>query len=330
MFTNLDGPIFIYVGGEWEISSGSILTGMMFDMAQELNGTIFYTEHRYYGKSQPTKDTSTKNLEFLTVEQALADLKYFIEVIKSSEGYKNSGVILIGASYSATVATWARRQYPHLVNGVWSSSGPLLAKMDFFEYNEIMTESMKNVGGENCLRKFENAFKTLEDYAGFSEPKVLFKIKKDFNLCEPLKLCRDIAHFFYELRDAVAGLVQKHQAGDIEKACTFMLDPTHSDDVAALGAWINSGRKNKCVNMNYDFTVKVFKNVTWGSVANKQLRQWTYQVRIFKIFIKIIRVTCAFFLSDLQPVCMVSNINFKRSTIRYKAPSGWLFCKNVR
>lgn len=303
---------------------------MMFDMAQELNGTMFYTEHRYYGKSQPTENTSTKNLEFLTVEQALADLKYFIEVIKASEGHTNSGVILIGASYSATVATWARRQYPHLVNGVWSSSGPLLAKMDFFEYNEVMTESLKNVGGENCLRKFENAFKTLEDYAGFSEPKVLFKIQKDFNLCEPLKLCRDIAHFFYELKDAVAALVQKHRAGDIEKACTFMLDPTHSDDVAALGAWINTDRKNKCVNMNYDFTVKVLNNVTWGSVANKQLRQWNYQVRIFKIFSKKNQIICAFFISDLRQVCMVSNIHFNRSTIWNKTTPGWLFHENVR
>lgn len=48
-----NGPIFIYVGGEWTISEGSLRGGHMFDMAKELNGYMFYTEHRYYGRSHP-------------------------------------------------------------------------------------------------------------------------------------------------------------------------------------------------------------------------------------------------------------------------------------
>lgn len=251
----------------------------MFDMAKDNKGSMFYTEHRYYGKSRPTEDTSTKNLEFLTAEQALADLAYFIEYVKaSSEGYKNSGVVVVGASYSASLATWARMKYPHLINGAWASSAPLYAKLDFFEYNELMTESILAVGGEECLSKFEKAFKLLEGYFGYSEPKVLLKIMQDFNLCEPLNLCRDVAHFFYELRDTVAGLVQTHKTGDIEKTCRFMSDESHSDEAAALGAWLNAKSKKKCLNMNYEDTVKKFNNVTWGSPANKQLRQWTYQV----------------------------------------------------
>lgn len=49
------GPIFIFVGGEWEISSGWITGGHMYDMAREMNGYLFYTEHRYYGWSRPTR-----------------------------------------------------------------------------------------------------------------------------------------------------------------------------------------------------------------------------------------------------------------------------------
>lgn len=48
------GPIFIYIGGEWTISYGSILGGHIYDMAKEMNGHLFYTEHRYYGQSHPT------------------------------------------------------------------------------------------------------------------------------------------------------------------------------------------------------------------------------------------------------------------------------------
>lgn len=69
-FFRPDGPIFIYVGGEWTISAGSIAPGNHFyDMAREFNANLFYTEHRYYGESHPTLNTSTDNLKFLSVEQ---------------------------------------------------------------------------------------------------------------------------------------------------------------------------------------------------------------------------------------------------------------------
>lgn len=49
-----NGPLFIYLGGEWAISPGSITNGHFVDMAAENNGYLFYTEHRYYGQSWPT------------------------------------------------------------------------------------------------------------------------------------------------------------------------------------------------------------------------------------------------------------------------------------
>lgn len=70
-------------------------------MARELNGTLYYTEHRYYGRSHPTNNTSTENLRYLTVDQALADLAVFVTHIKaSSPDLANSGVIMVGGSYS--------------------------------------------------------------------------------------------------------------------------------------------------------------------------------------------------------------------------------------
>lgn len=49
------GPIFIYLGGEWQISAGSLMTGQIFDMAEQHGGMMYYTEHRYYGYSYPTE-----------------------------------------------------------------------------------------------------------------------------------------------------------------------------------------------------------------------------------------------------------------------------------
>lgn len=48
------GPMFVFVGGEWPISYGWVVGGAMYDMAKDMNGYIFYTEHRFYGESRPT------------------------------------------------------------------------------------------------------------------------------------------------------------------------------------------------------------------------------------------------------------------------------------
>lgn len=48
------GPMFIFVGGDWPISWGWVIGGHVLDMAKDMNGAVFYTEHRYYGDSRPT------------------------------------------------------------------------------------------------------------------------------------------------------------------------------------------------------------------------------------------------------------------------------------
>lgn len=241
---------------------------------------MYYTEHRYYGKSRPTSDTSSKNLKYLTVQQALADLAHFIVDIKANNSsLEKSGVIVVGASYSATIATWMRQKYPHLVSGAWASSAPLHAKVDFYEYNELMTESIRLAGGDKCLRRFENAFKQLEGLltASTSSSGALAKITKNFNLCEPLESCRDLPHFFYEMSDTVTGLVQGHRYDNIQQACEFITQEKFADDVEAFGAWIVQKKKVKCIDMNYAKLVDKFTNVSWDSEANGQLRQWIYQ-----------------------------------------------------
>lgn len=66
------------------------------------------------------------------MRQALADLAHFIEEMRATlPGASNSKVILAGGSYSATMVTWFKKLYPELATGVWASSGPLFAKVDF-------------------------------------------------------------------------------------------------------------------------------------------------------------------------------------------------------
>lgn len=50
-----NGPILIMIGGEWAISKGFLEAGLMYELASAYNAIMYYTEHRYYGKSKPTE-----------------------------------------------------------------------------------------------------------------------------------------------------------------------------------------------------------------------------------------------------------------------------------
>lgn len=52
-FYQSGGPMIIYLGGEWVISEGYLEGGLLADIGKEHHGYMFYTEHRYYGESQP-------------------------------------------------------------------------------------------------------------------------------------------------------------------------------------------------------------------------------------------------------------------------------------
>ena len=67
------------------------------------------------------RNLSTENLKFLSVDQALADLAYFISEIKQDASLRNAQVIVFGGSYAGNLAAWMRLKYPHLVQVLMTS-----------------------------------------------------------------------------------------------------------------------------------------------------------------------------------------------------------------
>jgi len=78
----------------------------------------------------------------LSSDQALADLAEFIVNIKNKYDIPSAAKwVAFGGSYPGTLAAWLRMKYPHLIHAAVSSSGPLLAKIDFkgmFSYKIII------------------------------------------------------------------------------------------------------------------------------------------------------------------------------------------------
>uniref|UniRef100_A0A182VVY5 Serine protease K12H4.7 n=1 Tax=Anopheles minimus TaxID=112268 RepID=A0A182VVY5_9DIPT len=273
------GPLFIYVGGEWEISASSISRGHVYDMASELKGYLFYTEHRFYGQSHPTVDLRTDKLKYLNIDQALADLAHFVvEMRKTIPGAANAGVIMIGGSYSATMVSWFRQKYPHLVNGAWASSAPVFAKVEFTEYKQIVTESIRLVGGQNCADRIERAIKQAEELLDREEYAL---VAQEFKLCSDVDLSNllDRMNFFSFLSDEFAGVVQYHDSGDIEGLCRIVEDSTITDDMKALAKVVTQGlTSTNCNSYGYKAMVDYYTNTSWlHGAAMSSMRQWLYQ-----------------------------------------------------
>lgn len=174
------------------------------------------------------------------------------------------------------MVVWMRQKYPHLVNGVWASSAPVNAEVDFARYKDVMSEAINRIGGDECHGIFKNAFVQMEQVVDSGNAS---RIDQAFKLCAPLNLTQDVAHFFFETSDIVGGLVQTHRTGNIERACNFLKrekEQNEKDDLEAFAAWVNQGSL-MCLDMSYEKNVQKYRNIEWGSEANRQMRQWTYQ-----------------------------------------------------
>ncbi|XP_026479923.1 putative serine protease K12H4.7 [Ctenocephalides felis] len=279
------GPIIIYIGGEWTISAGALVGGQQYDIAVQHNGYLFYTEHRYYGSSHPTPDASTKNLQYLSVDQSLADLAYFVDYVKSQiTGAKDSKVIVVGGSYAGSMAAWFRLKYPHQCDIALSSSAPLLAVADFYKYHEVVGKALKSESGDICYQIVEEGMKQLREVIKTTNgPQEIAQL---FNLCTAInpRNALDYGTLVSGIEDVFAGIVQYHKPGDIEGACDILqknTDAANGSELKGLAALMKSNvgwGSSQCAEADYLSMVNAFKQVSWGSSSTTSaMRQWFYQ-----------------------------------------------------
>ncbi|KAF2879874.1 hypothetical protein ILUMI_26304 [Ignelater luminosus] len=287
------GPIFLMIGGEGEASVKWMTKGAWIDYAKKFGALCFQLEHRYYGKSHPTKDLSTKNLQYLTSQQALADLAEFISAMNQRYGLSTDAKwIAFGGSYPGSLAAWLRLKYPHLVHGSMSASGPLLAEVDFSDYFKVVDESLSTYS-DDCV----NAIKE-----GTAEIDILLRhmigqrnLNKKFKLCDPVEKYvnnpNDIANLYETLSGNFAGVVQYNKDNriggnqevsniTIDTICDIMTNQKLGppvDRLAAVNSLLLSVYDQKCLDYKYDKMIDNMRNGSWDSEIAEGGRQWTYQ-----------------------------------------------------
>ena len=138
-------PVFINIGGEWDIEEHHFKRTWCQEYAAEFNALCFILEHRFYGQSHPfgLDHPDENGWKLLTASQALADASTFItEMNKAYDFQPDVKWIAFGCSYGGTLATWLRLKYPNLVHGAVASSAPLLAQLDYPEYVQVVEQAL--------------------------------------------------------------------------------------------------------------------------------------------------------------------------------------------
>lgn len=163
-------PVFVIVGGEGPLDDGFLYPFVTQHLAKLFHAAVLEPEHRFYGKSTPlpaTQVTATELVQYLTVEQAMADAIALTQHVirndfqchqddKSSRHY--CPVITVGGSYPGFLAALLRMVYPQYVDMAYASSGPILLYGQIPDpniYYDILTDAAEHAspGCKAAVRK---------------------------------------------------------------------------------------------------------------------------------------------------------------------------------
>ncbi len=258
------GPMILYVSGE---SAGHFVssTSMTMELAKKLKAKVFVLEHRFYGESQPCADWSVSCLRFLTHEQALADIAYFIQRNNKGKHEAQKKWVLIGGSYAGALVGWFKAKYPYMAKVIYSSSGVVSAVTDYYKYmDQVYTDMSKD---QNCLQVVSelNAYATKIVKSGTPEQKLALKKAMGAEQLDDL----DFLSYF---TDIYVGEVQYSSRKVACKEIVKLADLT--DMLKRAAVYAKLGASFRVVPGDYTFENE--KNININTRSNS--RQWMYQV----------------------------------------------------
>nr|XP_023027502.1 putative serine protease K12H4.7 [Leptinotarsa decemlineata] len=274
--------VFLFIEGEGEENGYFTRVGFMAEYAAEIKALCFSLEHRYYGKSLPTENITTKDLRFLTSRQALADLAFFVDAMKVKYNLSQDVKwVAVGGSYAGNLAAWLRLKYPHLITGALSVSGPLLAKLEVPEYLQVVADDLKRENA-SCLEAVQRAFEQLKVVLFNSTSQEEFD--ELFKTCDPVKNIvknpLDMENLFFSITSSLSyvALNDNNQAMlnadmTIRSVCEIMNDEKIGSEMARLAAVNKQVIGEDCLDFRYDTLVEYIREY---GISDGET-QWTYQ-----------------------------------------------------
>ncbi|CRK95838.1 CLUMA_CG009287, isoform A [Clunio marinus] len=269
------GVIFLYVSGGFELYDDFLTRGVMYELAEETRGMIVSLEHRYYGTSRPTEDTSVANLQWLNAHQALADIAQFVEFIRANYyGAENARVIAFGRGYGGTLAAWARQKYPSAVDAVWASSAYINGVLEYPQFMTNTFNTINSIGGPECGSILEDAFRMIEDEIRAGDTSYT---EERLRLCSPIDIHDNeaIARLFYGIAaDIGFAFVSNARYPEIDDKCTLMRGLNTPENlpenaIDAFARWFadDFNRNLECLNYENSAVLGMYQQVEWNTVS---------------------------------------------------------------
>ncbi|KAI0126464.1 serine carboxypeptidase S28 [Xylariales sp. AK1849] len=183
--TNWKGPgspIIIFTPGE---SAAAPYTGYLTErtltgmFAKAVGGAVILIEHRYWGDSNPYPNQTTTHLQYLNLDQAIADFVNFAHNASlpfDTTGQSNAEQapwVWVGGSYSGALSAWIEKMSPGTFWAYHATSGPVQAIYDFWEYYYPIQQGMP----QNCSADYSAIIDHVDNVFvnGTDEEKVALK-----------------------------------------------------------------------------------------------------------------------------------------------------------
>ncbi|CAD6191209.1 unnamed protein product [Caenorhabditis auriculariae] len=281
------GPNFLMIGGEGPESDRWVLNENLTYLlwAQKYGATVYLLEHRYYGDSVVGDNN---DLTFLSSLQMLYDLADFIKAINLKTG-NTAPWITFGGSYSGAMSAWMREVFPDLVLGAVGSSGPVFAKIDFFEYLMVVENSIRTYNDE-CANRIASGFEEMQKL--FMTPEGRVNLSSIFSLQPAWKADSVVSelgqhYFFSNIYGNYQGAVQ--YSGDntgpyaigygIPDMCKIMLNDSNTpiQNVAKFNEFMTEVGPFSYTDNNYQGMIDDLKNAQKYGPNSAASLLWTWQ-----------------------------------------------------
>jgi Serine carboxypeptidase S28 len=254
-----DAPVFLLICGEWNCAGTSSYGFASSTLAKKFQAHVVAIEHRYYGESMPFTNLTTANLKYLNVESAIEDLKNIQTFIMKSQGLTGKW-IAVGGSYAGSLAAFYRLKHPELVIGSLASSGPVLLKNEFYEYDAHIA---KVINKSSCGDKVRATVKLIE--AKLATPAGSDEVKQVFKATE-LKNNKD---FLYVVADMLAAAVQYGRDAQFCQSLSSNPDLIQGYATGGLAALAAIG------STPFETSLAVGERV--NATPDDNMRQWLWQ-----------------------------------------------------
>ncbi|KAK7603749.1 hypothetical protein V9T40_003748 [Parthenolecanium corni] len=167
---------------------------------------------------------STKNLVYLSIQQTLQDLIYFITEMNVKHGFsEDTKWIAIGGAKGGSLAAWLRYLYSNVVHGAVASSAPMHFQPEIAGYYDTIGRILNDYN-PRCKVAIEQAHAKLDEMSQSKNGRR--EISKLMNVCSQLSsLDMDYQFFMTIGMNYLCEVLEKdHSRKGVEQICTIMMN----------------------------------------------------------------------------------------------------------